>query len=83
MIIKINSEEELISVAIELAHCLCNLRKFTKLWEQDYGVELKARKKYWEKKADELIQRLQVTEHRNKEQLKIEVNAKENTKASD
>lgn len=73
MLIKINSEEELISVATELAHCLCNLRKFTKLWEQDHGVELKARKKYYEAKADELIERLQVTEHRNQEQIKIEV----------
>ena len=74
MKIKITSEQELIDVTTELIHCLSNLRKFTKLWEQRFGVELKERKKYYEKKADELIERLKVTEHRNQQQIKLEIN---------
>lgn len=37
-------------------------------------MELRERKKYWEDKADSLLQRLQVTEHRNPSQIKIEIN---------
>lgn len=73
MIIKINSEEELISVATEALHIISNLRKFTKLWEETHGTVLKERKKYYERKADELIQKLQVAEHKHPEQIKIEV----------
>ena len=75
MKIKIRDEEELVNVATELAHCLCNLRRFTKLWEDNHGVELMARKKYWEDKSDELLKRLEVTEHRQSNQIKIELNA--------
>lgn len=74
MKITIHSEEELIQVTKELVHVLCNLRKFSKLWEQEYGVKLKERKKYYEAKADELIERLQVPEHRQVGQIKIEIN---------
>jgi len=77
MKIKIHSEEELVQVAAELIHALANLRKFTKLWDESHGVDLKRQKKYYEAKADELIERLQVPEHRNPEQVKIEIN--ENT----
>lgn len=79
MKIKVTSEQELVNVATELLHCLCNLRKFTKLWEENYGVEIKARKKYWEDKADSLLQRLQITEHRTQSQIKIEINGDERT----
>jgi hypothetical protein len=74
MKIKIQSEEELTSVCEEALHIIANLRKFTKLWEQDFGVELKTKKKRYEQMADELIERLQVLEHRNPEQIKIEIN---------
>lgn len=77
MKIKIQSEQELIDVCTEALHVLSNLRKFTKLWEESYGVDLKARKKYYEQKADELIKRLQVTENRQQTKIKIEIN--ENT----
>lgn len=76
MRIKVTSEQELVNVATELAHVLSNLRKFQKKWEGAYGVELRERKKYWEDKADSLLQRLQVTEHRNPSQIKIEINDK-------
>lgn len=74
--VKIKTEAELYSVCTELLHITLNLRKFTKLWEENYGVEIKARKKYWEDKADSLLQRLQVTDHRNPSQIKIEINEK-------
>lgn len=76
MKIRIKDEQELVNVATELAHVLSNLRKFQKKWESNYGVELRERKKYWEDKADSLLQRLQVTEHRNPSQIKIEINEK-------
>ena len=76
MVIKINSEEQLVKVATELIHVIANLRKFTKLWEETHGVELKRNKKYYEQKADELIARLQVENHKHKYQVKIEVDAK-------
>lgn len=75
MKIIVKSEEELVNVATELAHVLCNLRHFTRLWNETHGAELRARKKYWEDKCDELLKRLQITEHRQSNQIKIEVNA--------
>lgn len=74
MRIIISNEQELVNVATELAHVLCNLRHFTKLWNESHGFELKQRKTYYEQKADELLKRLQVTEHRQSNQIKIEVN---------
>jgi hypothetical protein len=75
MVIKINSEEELLNVDAELIHVIANLRKFTKLWEETHGVELKRNKKYYELKADELIARLQVENHKQVYEIKIEVDA--------
>lgn len=77
--VKINTEAELYLVCQELLHITLNLRKFTKLWEEKYGVEIKARKKYWEDKADSLLQRLQIPEHRTQSQIKIEINGDERT----
>jgi hypothetical protein len=74
MKVKIESEQELISVCEEALHIIANIRKFTKLWEQEFGVELKTKKKRYEQMADELIERLQVPEHRRVGQIKIEVN---------
>lgn len=79
MKIKISNEEELVKVAQEAIHILANLRKFSDLWNIHHGSDLKERKMYWEVKADEFLKRLQVPEHRNLNELKIEINAKENT----
>ena len=75
MKIFVKDEDELISVAEEAIRIIANLRKFTKLWEESFGVELKARKKYYEEQADELIKRLEVMELKRREGIKIEVNA--------
>jgi CTP:phosphocholine cytidylyltransferase-like protein len=75
MKIKVNNEAELLKIAEEAIQVIANLRKFTKLWEESYGVELKNRKKCWEELADKFIERLQVIELKNNEHIKIEVNA--------
>lgn len=74
MKIKIQSEEELIKIAEQAIKVIANLRKFTKLWDESHGVELKARKKYYEAQADELIERLQSTNLQMREGIKIEIN---------
>lgn len=75
MKISIHSEQELIKICAEAIHILCNLRNATDKWNSGHGYELRRRKEYWEKESDELLKRLQVTEHRNPSQIKIEVNA--------
>jgi hypothetical protein len=79
MKIKVSSEEELIKIAEESIRIIANLRKFTRLWDESHGVELKARKKYYEAQADELIERLQSTNLQRREGIKIEINADTNT----
>lgn len=79
MKIQVTNEQDLIKIAEEAIRVLANLRKFTKLWEESYGVELKNRKKYWEDRADELVEKLKAKELYRKEQIKIEINAEEDT----
>lgn len=73
MKIKVNSEEELIKITEEAIRIIANLRKFTRLWQETHGVELKERKKCWERNADEFIEKLQVLDLSRNEQVKIEV----------
>lgn len=77
MQIKVTSEQQLIKTAEEAIKIIANLRKFTKLWEETHGVELKNRKKCWETIADKFIESLPVEELKRNESVKIEVNAKE------
>ncbi len=67
MKIIIKSEDELVKISEEALHILANLRKFTKMWNETHGVELKERKKYYEEKADNLIERLKITKHKGNE----------------
>lgn len=75
MKVKIKNEEELVKVAEELIHILTNLRKYTKLWEESYGVVLKTKKKNFEKRADELIERIQAPEHTRRDEINIVIDA--------
>lgn len=77
MKIKIQSEDELLSIAAEAIHIVTNLRAATKKYNEHFGSHLKNRKIYWENKADELVERLQVPEHRNLNELKIEINGED------
>jgi len=79
MKVVVKSEEELMELGSELLHILVNLRFATKAWERDYGANLRGRKKYYELKADELIQKLQLTKSHHSYQIKIDINAEENT----
>jgi len=75
MNIKVTDEQELLDLAAEAVHILTNLRHYTKLWEESYGVELKRRKKVWEERGDKLIARLQMPELKQNETIKIEIDA--------
>jgi hypothetical protein len=79
MKIQIRNEEELLKITEEAIRVIANLRKFTKLWEESYGIQLKDRKKCWEKNADLFIEKLQMLELHRNEHIKIEVNADTNT----
>lgn len=79
MKIKIKDEDELIRAAEDLIYVLVNLRKFTKLWEGTYGVDLKRQKKYYEEQADELIERLNAQDYKSREQVNVKIDAKKNT----
>lgn len=79
MKIHVTNEQDLIKIAEEAIRVLANLRKFTKLWEESYGVELKNRKKYWEDRAEKFIESLQAQELNRNEHVKIEINAEEDT----
>jgi len=79
MKVTIKNEQELLKITEEAIRVIANLRKFTKLWEETYGVELKTKKKGWEVAADKFIERLQIMELKRNEHVKIEVNAGTNT----
>lgn len=55
MKVKIDSEEKLVHNMREAINIMVNMRKFQKLWEESYGVELKNKKKRWEEKADQFL----------------------------
>lgn len=75
MKIIVKDEEELVKIAEEALHILSNLRKFTKLWEDQYGSILKTKKKRVEKSADEFLDKLKVQEHVRLHEVKIDLNA--------
>jgi hypothetical protein len=79
MKIKVTNEQELLKITEEAIRVIANLRKFTKLWEEAHGVELRTKKKGWELVADNFIERLQIGELNRNEHIKIEVNGTERT----
>jgi hypothetical protein len=81
MIVKIKSEDELVKVAQEGIHN--NLRYWTKLWNAHHGKDLRSRRQFWEEKADLFLEKLQVPEHKHSGDIKIEIDATENTKKKD
>ena len=56
--VRIKSEEQLKDTAAEMLQVMVNLRHFTKIWQQKYGFLPKQNKENWEKRADELIEKL-------------------------
>lgn len=60
--VKINTEEELKEFAEEAIRIMVNLRYWTKRWSVEYGSMTKDKKVLWERKADELLQKMQSPE---------------------
>lgn len=58
MHIRIKSEEELLDLAKKLLHCAVNVRYWQKEWNEKHGGALLERKKYWEKRMDNLLEEL-------------------------
>lgn len=58
MRLRIESEKVLVHKFREAVEIIENLRKFQKLWEEQYGVPLKEKKKRWEAKADQFLKDL-------------------------
>lgn len=47
--------EDVTEIFKEAITILNNMRRWQKEWEQEYGCELKAKKKRWERLADEFL----------------------------
>lgn len=64
-VVKIETEEQLTRKFEELAHALHNLRFFTKYWNEHGGYQARQRMKFWQEKADDLLDGMGLTLHRN------------------
>lgn len=73
MRIKLQDEQELFEVCATLLHTLVNVRHSSKKWHEHYGAKLLNTKTYWENRADELLQRLQIDQFDRHEKVKIEI----------
>ena len=71
MKIKIETEDDLHSLGVELLNILSNLRYWTKKWEDKYGVYMKDEKKYWEKRADDYLDSLKVKKIEKNDKIEI------------
>lgn len=77
MTITITTEEELKEVAAELLFVLAHLRHWTKEWNEHYGGVLLGQKKTFEKRADELLERLKIQYAPHQQQGHIHIEIKE------
>jgi hypothetical protein len=75
MTVKVETEEELIELSRELIHVLTNLRHVTKEWNKYYGGVLAGRKKEWEKRADELIEKMRATPTHQSTHVQVQINS--------
>jgi hypothetical protein len=55
MNLKIKTEEELVEAFKKLLHISVNLRNAQSIWEREYGVYAKDKKKEWEGKMDNFL----------------------------
>lgn len=69
--IKINSEEELKQLFLELAHAGHNMRFAQKYWHENGGGHARDKKKYWETKFDGVLNRIGLSEHQNTKAIYI------------
>lgn len=69
--IKIETEEELKNLFLELAHAGHNMRFAQKFWNEHGGGQARDKKKYWETKFDGILNRMGMSEHQNLKAIKI------------
>ncbi len=55
----------------EVMHILHNLRFFTKYWNENGGGQARQYKKYWEEKADQLLNSHGLTTHQNTRSITV------------
>lgn len=73
MKITLTQGEDVTETFKEAITILNNMRRWQKEWEEDYGCELKRRKKRWERMADEFLTRLGASEKmEHTEKIEIE-----------
>lgn len=58
--IPVENEEELKEILIEFAYTLTGLQQYLKQWKAHHGSYYADRLKYWEAKADALIEKYKV-----------------------
>jgi hypothetical protein len=77
MKVVVTDEQELFELAKELLHVLANLRYWSDQWNKYHGSVLLNRKKFYEQKADTLLERLKTkgSVHRYDVHIKIENDA--------
>jgi len=63
IIVKKIKEPVTVELANEMATVLYNLRHKTKVYDDVFGFNARKAKVYWEKKADELLERITVNEN--------------------
>lgn len=73
MRIRIESEEELLQLAKKLLHCSVNLRFWQKEWNEKHGGNLLEKKKFWEKKMDDLLADLGAEKTHNQSEVHISI----------
>lgn len=75
---KIKDEEELLSLCRESVHILNNLRYTTEEWNEHFGHARRERKNYWEKRADDFLEKIDARCSRKAKtvDIKIEITTK-------
>lgn len=64
-IVEVESDQDLVTRFQALAHVLHNLRFFTKYWNEHGGYQARQNMKYWQDKADALLNSMGLTLHEN------------------
>lgn len=70
-IIKIETEEELKQLFLELTHAVHNMRHAQKYWHIHFGSVNRKRKETWETKVDGILNRLGLAEHQNLKSITV------------
>ncbi len=67
LVLEFSSEEEKEKALLEACNILIKLRRYTKIWDEKYG-NTRTNKIFWEERADEFIDSLNIVEEIKKEE---------------